>query len=112
MNPPGGCAQWCVLLIGSSIFWTLSCDVPSPPLVLALLLPLPPMAAERLWWKPGETLSQIAERYGVSHLRLMQLNSIRAADLNPNGHQPAPAGDPARRPAQRLGRGTYRVKTG
>ncbi|NQV10598.1 MAG: LysM peptidoglycan-binding domain-containing protein [Cyanobacteria bacterium] len=80
-------------------------------LVLALLLPLPAMAAERHVVKPGETLSQIAERYGVSTSRLMQLNGIKSADLIQTGTS-------LRLPAARAaagsasGRGTYRVKPG
>ena len=47
-------------------------------LVLALLLPLPGLAGEVVV-KPGETLSEIAERYGVSVQRLMQLNGLKDA---------------------------------
>jgi LysM repeat protein len=47
-------------------------------LALALLLPLPSLAGEVVV-KPGETLSEIAERYGTSVERLMQLNSLRSA---------------------------------
>ena len=45
-------------------------------LALALLLPLPGLAGE-IVVKPGETLSEIAERYGTSVQRLMQLNGLR-----------------------------------
>ncbi|MCT0201181.1 LysM peptidoglycan-binding domain-containing protein [Synechococcus sp. CS-603] len=80
-------------------------------LVLALLLPLPAMAAERHVVKPGETLSQIAERYGVSTSRLMQLNGIKSADLIQTGTSlRLPAARPAASAAS--GRGTYRVKPG
>lgn len=48
-------------------------------LVFALLLPLPVLAGQ-VTVKPGETLSEIAERYGVSLSRLMQLNGISKAD--------------------------------
>ncbi len=44
---------------------------------LALLLPLPGLAGEVVV-KPGETLSEIAERYGTSVQRLMQLNNLRS----------------------------------
>ena len=46
-------------------------------LALALLLPLPGLAGEVVV-KPGETLSEIAERYGTSVERLMQLNGLRS----------------------------------
>ena len=46
-------------------------------LALALLLPLPGLAGEVVV-KPGETLSEIAERYGTSVQRLMQLNNLRS----------------------------------
>jgi len=45
-------------------------------LALALLLPLPGLAGEVVV-KPGETLSELAERYGTSVDRLMQLNGLR-----------------------------------
>lgn len=48
-------------------------------LVLFLLLPLPVLAAQ-VTVKPGETLSEIADRHGVSLSRLMQLNGISKAD--------------------------------
>ena len=47
-------------------------------LLFALLLPLPGLAGEVVV-KPGETLSEIAERYGTSVNRLMQLNGLRDA---------------------------------
>ncbi|MDM7938584.1 MAG: LysM peptidoglycan-binding domain-containing protein [Cyanobium sp. CZS 48M] len=50
-------------------------------LVLALVLPIPALAAPQHVVKSGETLSEIAERYGVSVQKLMQLNSIKDADL-------------------------------
>ena len=46
-------------------------------LALALLLPLQGVAGEVVV-KPGETLSEIAERYGTSVQRLMQLNNLRS----------------------------------
>ena len=45
-------------------------------LALALLLPLPGLAGQVVV-KPGETLSDIAARYGVSVDRLLQLNGIK-----------------------------------
>ncbi|MFM7268453.1 MAG: LysM peptidoglycan-binding domain-containing protein, partial [Cyanobium sp.] len=48
-------------------------------LALTLLLPLPVLAAQ-VTVKPGETLSEIADRHGVSLSRLMQLNGISKAD--------------------------------
>ncbi|MFM7267589.1 MAG: LysM peptidoglycan-binding domain-containing protein [Cyanobium sp.] len=48
-------------------------------LVLSLLLPFPALAAQ-VTVKPGETLSEIADRHGVSLSRLMQLNGISKAD--------------------------------
>jgi LysM repeat protein len=48
-------------------------------LTLALLLPLPGMAADVVVG-PGETLSEIADRHGISLSRLMQLNGIQNPD--------------------------------
>ena len=48
-------------------------------LALALVLPLPAQAAE-VTVKPGETLSEIADRLGVSMQKLMDLNGISKAD--------------------------------
>jgi LysM repeat protein len=50
-------------------------------LVLALVLPLPALAAPQHVVKSGETLSEIAERYGVSVQRLLQLNGIKDPNL-------------------------------
>ncbi|CAK6700792.1 LysM peptidoglycan-binding domain-containing protein [Synechococcus sp. CBW1107] len=52
---------------------------PLAALVLALALPMPSLAAEVVV-KPGETLSEIASRHGISLTRLMQINGIRNAD--------------------------------
>ncbi|MFM9110650.1 MAG: LysM peptidoglycan-binding domain-containing protein, partial [Prochlorococcaceae cyanobacterium] len=49
-------------------------------LALALVLPLPLRAADVVV-QPGETLSEIAERAGVSLNRLMQLNGISDPDM-------------------------------
>lgn len=48
-------------------------------LALALLLPLPALAGD-VTVKPGETLSEIADRLGISMKRLMELNGINKAD--------------------------------
>jgi len=48
-------------------------------LALALMLPLPSVAGE-ITVKPGETLSEIADRLGISMKQLMELNGIRKAD--------------------------------
>ncbi|MCX5958391.1 MAG: LysM peptidoglycan-binding domain-containing protein [Cyanobacteria bacterium] len=48
-------------------------------LALALLLPLPALAGT-ITVKPGETLSEIADRLGISMKRLMELNGINKAD--------------------------------
>ncbi|MEB3270222.1 MAG: LysM peptidoglycan-binding domain-containing protein [Synechococcus sp.] len=53
-------------------------------LVLALALPLPLMAGQ-VTVRPGETLSEIAERHGISLTRLMAINGIRDADLVQTG---------------------------
>jgi len=46
-------------------------------LALALLLPLPALAGEVVV-KPGDTLGELAERYGTTSERLMQLNGLRS----------------------------------
>lgn len=48
-------------------------------LALALLLPLPGVAGEVVV-KRGETLSEIADRYGTSVNRLMEMNGLRDAN--------------------------------
>ena len=48
-------------------------------LALALLLPLPGLAGEVVV-KRGETLSEIADRYGTSVNRLIQMNGLRDAN--------------------------------
>lgn len=50
-------------------------------LAVALIQPLPGLAAGQHVVKSGETLSEIAERYGVSVQKLMELNGIKDADL-------------------------------
>jgi LysM repeat protein len=48
-------------------------------LALALVLPLPALAGQ-VTVKSGETLSEIADRYGISLTQLMQLNGITKAN--------------------------------
>ena len=82
-------------------------------LALALLLPLPGLAAQHVV-KPGETLSEIAARYGVSLNRLMQLNGIKDPDLVTAGTVltvPGAAGSGSA-PSGGGGRGSYTVKPG
>jgi LysM repeat protein len=84
---------------------------PLAALALALLLPLPAMAAEQYVVKPGETLSEIAERTGVSTSRLMQLNGIKDADLVESGTRLRLPGSKPSADA-RTGQGNYTVKPG
>ena len=63
-------------------------------LALALLLPLPALAGT-ITVKPGETLSEIADRLGISMKRLMELNGISKADHVEVGQKlkvPGPSG--------------------
>ncbi|MCX5957478.1 MAG: LysM peptidoglycan-binding domain-containing protein [Cyanobacteria bacterium] len=63
-------------------------------LALALVLPLPALAGT-ITVKPGETLSEIADRLGISMKRLMELNGISKADHVEVGQKlkvPGPAG--------------------
>ena len=90
-------------------------------LALALLLPLPGLAGQVVV-KPGETLSDIAARYGVSVDRLLQLNGIK----DPKGLQigtkltvPGAPSRPSRGGSSQGsggqgggGRGNYTVKSG
>jgi LysM repeat protein len=83
-------------------------------LVLALLLPLPGLAGEVVV-KPGETLSEIAERYGVSVQRLMQLNGLKdAKDLWAGSRIQVPGAGSASpgRTGGSSGAGNYTVKPG
>ncbi|MBW0165938.1 MAG: LysM peptidoglycan-binding domain-containing protein [Vulcanococcus sp.] len=80
-------------------------------LALALLLPLPGLAGDVVV-KPGETLSEIAERYGTSVQRLMQLNNLRSPQDLWAGSRiqvPGAAGSSASRGG---GSGNYTVKPG
>jgi LysM repeat protein len=85
-------------------------------LALALLLPLPGLAGQVVV-KPGETLSDIAARYGVSVDRLLQLNGIK----DPKGLQvgtkltvPGAPSSPSRGGSSQGsgGQGNYTVKSG
>jgi LysM repeat protein len=67
-------------------------------LALALVLPLPALAGT-ITVKPGETLSEIADRLGISMKRLMELNGISKADHVEVGQKlkvPGPAGSSSR----------------
>ncbi len=65
-------------------------------LVVALVLPLPALAGPQHVVKSGETLSEIAERYGVSVKRLLQLNGIKDPNLVEAGTRlKLPEGSPA-----------------
>jgi LysM repeat protein len=77
-------------------------------LALALLLPLPGLAGEVVV-KPGETLSEIAERYGTTVQRLMQLNNLRSPqDLWAGSRIQVPGGGAG----SGSGSGNYTVKPG
>ncbi|MFM2158466.1 MAG: hypothetical protein RLZZ124_940, partial [Cyanobacteriota bacterium] len=65
-------------------------------LALALMLPLPGLAGEVLV-RPGDTLSEIAERYGTTVERLRQLNGLRNdTDLWAGSRIQVPGASPAR----------------
>ena len=82
-------------------------------LALALLLPLPGLAGEVVV-KPGETLSEIAERHGTTVDRLMQLNGLRSPqDLWAGSRIQVPgAGRGSGGGGGASGSGNYTVKTG
>jgi LysM repeat protein len=83
-------------------------------LALALALPLPSMAGE-VRVQPGETLSEIADRTGVSMKRLVELNNITDPDHLEAGTQlrlPAGIGGPASRGGQASAGGTVTVGEG
>ena len=83
-------------------------------LALAVMLPLPmPVLAGTVTVKEGETLSEIAERHGISLSRLMQINGIRNADQVEAGRTLTLPGGSGGRSAQggRTG-GTVSVKEG
>ena len=83
-------------------------------LALALLLPLPGLAGE-VTVKPGETLSEIAERHGTTVQRLMQLNNLRSPQDLWAGSRiqvPGAGGSTARTGGGASGSGNYTVKSG
>ena len=90
-------------------------SAPVAALALALLLPLPGLAGEVVV-KPGETLSELADRYGISVQRLMQLNGLKdAKDLWAGSRIQVPgAGSSASATTGRTagGAGNYTVKPG
>jgi LysM repeat protein len=84
------------------------CRRSAAALALALLLPLPGLAAEVVV-KPGDTLSELAERYGTTVDRLMQLNNLRSPNDVWAGSRiqvPGAGG------GSRTGTGNYTVKAG
>ncbi|WP_411867877.1 LysM peptidoglycan-binding domain-containing protein [Vulcanococcus limneticus] len=81
-------------------------------LALALLLPLPSLAGEVVV-KPGETLSEIAERYGVSVQRLLQLNGLKdPKDLWAGSRIQVPGAPGGSTASGSRGAGNYTVKPG
>jgi LysM repeat protein len=83
-------------------------------LALALLLPLPGLAGEVVV-KPGETLSEIAERYGTTVQRLMQLNNLQTPQDLWAGSRiqvPGASSSSAGVPGRSSGTGNYTVKSG
>ncbi|MFM7696689.1 MAG: LysM peptidoglycan-binding domain-containing protein [Vulcanococcus sp.] len=79
-------------------------------LALALLLPLPALAGEVVV-KPGDTLGELAERYGTTVERLMQLNGLRGPqDLWAGSRIRVPGAGGG--PAAGSGGGNYTVKSG
>ncbi|QPN62791.1 LysM domain-containing protein [Synechococcus sp. CBW1004] len=83
-------------------------------LALAVTLPLPlPVLAGTVTVKGGETLSEIAERHGISLSKLMQINGIRNADQVEAGRTLTLPGGSGTRSAQAgRGAGTVTVKPG
>lgn len=86
---------------------------PLVALALAVALPLPILAGQ-VTVKEGETLSEIAERHGVSLNQLMQVNGIRNADQVEAGRTLTLPGGGGGRSAQasRSSTGTVTVKPG
>lgn len=82
-------------------------------LALAVTLPFPVLAGQ-VTVKEGETLSEIAERHGISLNQLMQINGIRDADLVEAGRTLTLPGSGGGRSAQtgRSSNGTVTVKPG
>ncbi len=82
-------------------------------LVFTLLLPLALPANAQYVVKPGETLSEIADRYGVSVQRLMQLNGLTNANLVEAGQRlRLPGGGAAPSRGGGSGAGGYTVQPG
>ncbi|MCP9915383.1 LysM peptidoglycan-binding domain-containing protein [Cyanobium sp. ATX 6F1] len=82
-------------------------------LALALFLPWPALAGSYTV-KPGETLSELAERYGVTVERLLKLNGLKDANSLQAGSKlvvPGGGGTSLARPG-RGGGGGYTVKPG
>ncbi len=80
-------------------------------LALALLLPLPGLAGQVVV-KQGETLSDIAARYGVSVDRLLQLNGIKDPKGLQIGTKLTVPGAPSSSNRGGGGGGNYTVKSG
>ena len=80
-------------------------------LALALLLPLPGLAGEVVV-KPGETLSELADRYGTSVERLMQLNGLRSPQDLWAGSRIQVPGAGGWSGGSASGSGNYTVKSG
>lgn len=81
-------------------------------LALALLLPLPGLAGEVVV-KPGDTLGELAERYGTTVERLMQLNGLRSPqDLWAGSVIRVPGGGAGPSYGSGTGSGNYTVKAG
>ncbi|SBO43452.1 LysM peptidoglycan-binding domain-containing protein [Cyanobium sp. NIES-981] len=85
-------------------------------LALAVALPLPSLAPTpvhaQVVVRPGETLSEIAERHGVSLSRLMQANGITNPDLVVVGQNLVIPGGVARSNGSRTASGSVTVKPG
>ena len=82
-------------------------------LALAVVLPLPGLADVVV--KPGETLGEIAERYGVSVNRLMQANGIKDPTLVQIGQRlviPGRGGSSGSGGGGSRNTGSYTVKSG
>ena len=81
-------------------------------LALALLLPMPGLAGEVVV-KPGDTLGELAERYGTTVERLMQLNGLRSPqDLWAGSRIRVPGGGSGPSYGGGSGGGNYTVKAG
>ena len=89
-------------------------------LALAVVLPLPALfptaAAAQVVVKPGETLSEIADRHGIALNRLMQANGITNPDLVVAGQRLVIPGSGSKAagkgPGGRSGAGSVTVQSG